>query len=81
MEIIPCWTLTARWRLDSGVRIIRPYQLVYGLQTGALIRATSEQREERSSDIGRCLKNFGNLGGAVGRASYSRDIFYFKSRM
>ncbi len=65
---------------NSDIEIIRPYQLVYGLQTGALIRATNPQREERAADLDAFIEKCKNLEGCVGKDSVSQDIFCFKSR-
>lgn len=64
----------------SEIEIIRPYQLVYGLQTGALIRATNPQREERAENLDAYIEKCKNLEGYVGKDSVSQDIFSFKSR-
>jgi len=66
---------------NNDIEIVRPYQLVYGLQTGALIKATSPKREERAASLDAYIERCKNLEGYVGKDSVSQDNFYFKSEI
>lgn len=65
---------------DGRIEIIKPHQLVYGLQTGVFMRATPLLRAERPLDVADYIRERVDWLSFRERDSASQEVFYFKGK-
>ncbi len=65
---------------SGGIEIIKPHQLVYGLTTGALARATSKLRKEISSGLADYIREHIDWLSFAEMPSATQQVFYFKGK-
>lgn len=64
---------------EGRIEIIKPHQLVYGLQTGVFIMATDKLREERPLDVADYIRERVDWLSFRERDTVSQDVFYFNT--